>query len=46
LGTGESIFALEADSKIFHEVLKPLFDAKSGENIVRPSFNLDEDFPI
>jgi hypothetical protein len=40
------IFALEIDSKVFHEILKPLLDAESSENIVRPSFNLDEDSPI
>ncbi len=43
---GKSILALEVDSKLFHQVLKPLLDAESCENIVKPSFNLDEDFPI
>jgi hypothetical protein len=41
---GRSILAL--DSKIFDEVLKPLLDAELGENIVKPSFNLDDDYPI
>jgi hypothetical protein len=43
---GKSILALEVDSKIFHEVLKPFLDAKLGENIVSLNFNLDKDFPI
>ncbi len=43
---GRLIFALEVDSKIFNEVLKPLLDAKLGENIVRHVFNLDDNSPI
>ncbi len=43
---GKSILVLEVDSKIFHEVFKPLLDAELGENIVKLGFNLDEDFPI
>jgi hypothetical protein len=46
LGTRKPILALEADSKIFDEVLKPLLYAKLGKNIVRPIFNLDDDSPI
>jgi hypothetical protein len=41
---GRPIFALKADSKIFDEVLKPLLDA--SESIVRPVFNLDDNFLI
>jgi len=40
---GRLILAFKADLKIFDEVLKPLLDAKLGENIIRPSFNLDDD---
>ncbi len=43
---GRLILALEVDSKIFNEVLKPLLDAKLSENIVRHVFNLDDDSPI
>jgi hypothetical protein len=43
---GRPILALKADSNIFDEKLKPLLDAKSSENIVRPSFNFDENSPI
>jgi len=43
---GRPILAFEVDPKIFDEVLKPLLDVKSGENFVRPSFNLDDDSPI
>jgi hypothetical protein len=43
---GRPILALEANSKIFDEVLKPLLDAKLGENIVKLYFNLDDDSPI
>jgi hypothetical protein len=43
---GRPILALEVDSKIFDEVLKPLLDADSSEIIVRHVFNLDDDSPI
>jgi hypothetical protein len=43
---GRPILALEVDSKIFDEVLKPLLDVKSIEIIVRPIFNLDEKFLV
>jgi hypothetical protein len=43
---GRCILALEADLEIFDEILKPLLDAKSGETIVWPIFNLDDDSPI
>jgi hypothetical protein len=43
---GRPILALEADSKIFDEVLKPLLDADLGKTIVHPIFNLDDDSPI
>jgi hypothetical protein len=43
---GKPIFALEVDSEIFDEVLKPLLDANLGKIIVRPIFNLDDDSPI
>jgi hypothetical protein len=43
---GRPILAFEANLEIFEKVLKPLLDAKSNENIVRPGFNLDDDFPI
>jgi hypothetical protein len=43
---GRLILALEVDSKIFNEVLKPLSDAKLSKNIVRHVFNLDDDSPI
>lgn len=41
---GRPIFGLKADSKIFVEVLKPFLDA--SKTIVRPIFNLDDNFPI
>jgi hypothetical protein len=41
------ILALEANSKIFDEVMNPLLDAElSKTNIVRLVFNLDDDSPI
>jgi hypothetical protein len=40
------ILALKVVSKIFDEVLKPLLDAKSGQNFVKHGFNLDDDSPI
>lgn len=40
---GRLIIALEVDLEIFDEVLKPLFDAESSENIIKPNFNLDDD---
>ncbi len=43
---GRSILALELDSKIFDEVLKPLLDVNLGETIVQPIFNLDDNSPI
>jgi hypothetical protein len=43
---GRPILALEADSKIFDEVLKPLLDVDLSETIVRPIFNLDDNSPI
>jgi hypothetical protein len=43
---GRPILALEVDSKIFDEVLKPLLDVELGETIVRPIFNLDDNSPI
>jgi len=43
---GRSILALEVDYEIFDEVFKPFLDAKSSENIVKPSFNLDDNSPI
>jgi hypothetical protein len=43
---GRPTLAFEVDSKIFDQVLKPLLDAKSSENIVRLVFNLDDDSPI
>jgi hypothetical protein len=43
---GRLILALKVDLKIFDEVLKPLLDVDLGENIVKPSFNLDDNFPI
>jgi hypothetical protein len=43
---GKPILVLEVDSKIFHEVLKPLLDVELGGNIVKLGFNLNEDFAI
>lgn len=43
---GRPILALEVDSEIFYEVLKPLLDANLGKVVVRPIFNLDDDSPI
>jgi hypothetical protein len=43
---GRLILAFEVDSKTFDEVLKPLLDAKLGENIVRPIFTRNDDSPI
>jgi hypothetical protein len=43
---GRLILALKVDLKIFDEVLKPLLDVDLGENIVKPSFNLDDNSPI
>jgi hypothetical protein len=43
---GRPILALEVDSEIFYEVLKPFLDVELGKNIVRPIFNLDDNFPI
>jgi hypothetical protein len=43
---GRLILVLEAGSKIFHEVFKPLLDVVTSENIVRLGLNLDEDSPI
>ncbi len=44
---GRPTLALEANLKIFDEVLKPFFDAKLSEtNIVRSVFNLGDDSPI
>jgi hypothetical protein len=40
------ILALEANSKIFDEVLKPLLDVNSSKTIVQPIFNLDDGYPI
>jgi hypothetical protein len=40
------ILALEVDSKIFDEVLKPILDADSSEIIVWLVFNLDDNSPI
>lgn len=43
---GRSILALKVESKIFDEVFKPLLDVELGKNFVKPSFNLDDNFPI
>jgi hypothetical protein len=43
---GRQILIVEVDSKIFDEVLKPFLDVKSGKNIIKHVFNLDDDFPI
>jgi hypothetical protein len=43
---GKPILALEADSKIFDEVLKLLLDVNSCNTIVWPIFNLDDNSPI
>jgi len=43
---GRPILALEVDSEIFDEVLKPLFEVELGENIVKSCFNLDDNSPI
>jgi hypothetical protein len=43
---GRPILALEANSEIFYEVLKPLLNANLGETIVWLVFNLDDNSPI
>jgi hypothetical protein len=43
---GRSILALKANSEIFEELLNPILDAKLGETIVGPIFNLDDNSPI
>jgi hypothetical protein len=43
---GRPILALEANSEIFDEMLKPLLDANLGKIIVQHVFNLDDDSPI
>jgi hypothetical protein len=40
------ILALEANSKIFDEVLKPLLDVDLGKTIVPLIFNLNDGSPI
>jgi hypothetical protein len=40
---GRPILALEVDSEIFDEVLKPFLVAESNGTIVLPIFNLDDD---
>jgi hypothetical protein len=43
---GMPILALEANSKIFTEVLKPLLDANLSKTIVQLVFNLDDNSSI
>jgi hypothetical protein len=43
---GRPILALEVNSEIFYQALKPLLDANLGKTIVQPIFNLDDNSPI
>jgi hypothetical protein len=43
---GRPILVLNANSKVFDEVFKPLLNVKTTKNIVKHGFKLDENSPI